>query len=485
MMTFFRMLAAVILASLASAQTPVIVISVDTLRADHLSSYGYRALTTPNIDAFAQHGTLFTDVNSQVPLTLPSHTVLFTSTYPFQNGIEENGQVVPGNVVTLASVLQSHGYKTAAFIGCNLLGRSAGLDRGFDDYDSPFGAASASAESPYSTRVRRDGALVIRAANQWLAAHRDQPVFVFIHLFDLHAPYKLRQIPGSALPFTAGYDAELHYVDQLLGRFTQNLMQTGWWQRSLIVLLADHGEGLGDHGETSHGYFAYESTVHVPLIVHWPEGQSNYLPRIDNPAGLIDVAPTVLDAIHIPAPQSFEGTSLMRFNGAPAHPIYSEAVYTRDEFGWAPIRALRLGQFKFIETPRAELYDLAKDPGERLNILRTNAAEVTTLRAELSKLLGRYKASGQTPAPETSPSTRRDLQSLGYLSGPRPNTALAAGPDPKDRLAEFQLYEKAFDAYYAHRLDAAIADFRRLLALDSSLTPVKQALAEAEKIPRR
>lgn len=476
------MLAALLFASAGAAQTPVIVISVDTLRADHLSSYGYRAMATPNIDAFARHGTLFTDVNSQIPLTLPSHTVVFTSTYPFQNGVEENGQVVPPNVVTLASVLQSHGYKTAAFIGCNLLAPSAGLNRGFDDYDSPFGASTAASESPYSTRVRRDGALVVRAANQWLAAHKDQPVFVFVHLFDLHAPYKLRQIPGSALPFTAGYDAELHYVDQLLGRFTQNLMQAGWWQRSLIVLLADHGESLGDHGETSHGYFAYESTVHVPLIVHWPEGTANYLTRVDGPAGLIDVAPTILDAVHIPAPASFEGTSLMKFNGVPAHPIYSEAVYTRDEFGWAPLRAVRLGRFKFIEAPKAELYDLAKDPRELSNILRTNAAEVTTLRTELNKLLARYQPNRPAPKTDASSSTRSDLQSLGYLSGPRPNAAAAAGPDPKDRLAEYRLYEKAFDAYYAHRLDAAIADFRRLLSLDPTLTPVKQALDEAERI---
>ena len=483
MMTL-RMLATLLIASLAGAQTPVILISVDTLRADHLSSYGYRAIATPNIDAFARHGTLFTEVNSQIPLTLPSHTVLFTSTYPFQNGIEENGQVVPPTAVTLASVLQSRGYKTAAFIGCNLLGRRAGLDRGFDDYDSPFGASAAASESPYSTRVRRDGALVLRAANQWLGAHKDQPVFVFIHLFDLHAPYKLRQIPGSALPFTAGYDAELRYVDQILGRFTQTLMQTGWWQRAIIVLLADHGEGLGDHGETSHGYFAYESTVHVPLIVHWPESESHDLPRVDNPAGLIDVAPTILDALHIPAPPSFQGTSLMKLNAAPAHPVYSEAVYTRDEFGWAPLRALRIGRFKFIEAPRAELYNLDKDPRELSNILRANAAEATTLRTELSKLLARYRSNGQPPKADISPSARSDLQSLGYLSGPRPDTSASGGADPKDRLAEFQLYEKAFDAYYAHRLDAAIADFRRLLARDPSLTPVKQALNEAERIRR-
>ncbi len=470
------------LCTAASAQTPVILISIDTLRADHLSAYGYRAISTPNIDAWAQHGTLFTEVNSQLPLTLPSHTALLTSTYPFQNGIEENGEVVPAEAVTLASVLQSHGYKTAAFIGSILLSRTAGLDRGFDDYDSPFGAPAAASESPYSTRVRRDGALVLRAANQWLTAHKGQPVFVFIHLFDLHAPYKLQQVPGSALPETAGYDAEIRYVDQLLGRFQQTLAQTGWWQRSLIVLLADHGESLGDHGETSHGYFAYQSTVHVPLIVHWPDGSPSYPARVAQPAGLIDVAPTILDALHVPAPPSFEGTSLMKFDESPAHPVYSEGVYARDQFGWASLRALRVGPFKFIDAPRAELYDLDKDPRELSNILRANSAQATTLRTEMAKLLTRYAPVGKSPKLDTSSATRAALESLGYLSGTPRNRPGSEGLDPKDRIAEYQLFEKSLDAFYARRLDAAIAGLRRVLAKDPQNHPAAQALAEYEKL---
>lgn len=465
----------------AAAQTPVIVISVDTLRADHLSAYGYRALSTPNIDAFAQHGTLFTEVNSQLPLTLPSHTSLFTSTYPFQNGIEENGEVVPASAVTLASVLESHGYKTAAFIGSSLLSRSAGLDRGFDDYDSPFGAAAATAGSPYSTRVRRDGALVLRAASQWLTVHKDQPVFVFIHLFDLHAPYKLQQVPGTALPEKSGYDAEIRYVDQILGRFQQTLAQSGWWQRSLIVLLADHGESLGDHGETSHGYFAYQSTLHVPLIIHWPESAPTYPSRATQPAGLIDVAPTILDALHLPTPPSFEGTSLTKFDDPPAHPVFSESVYARDQFGWAPLRTLRIGQFKFIDAPRTELYDLQKDPRELSNLLHSNAAEATTLRAELTKLLTRYAPVGRPPKLDTSSGTRSALESLGYLSGNQTPKLKSAAVDPKDRIAEYQLFEKSLDAFYAHRLAAAIAGLRRVLAQDPRNLPARQALAEYQR----
>jgi arylsulfatase A-like enzyme len=465
----------------AAAQTPVIVISIDTLRADRLSAYGNRSLSTPNIDAFAQHGTLFTNVNSQIPLTLPSHTSLFTSTYPFENGIEENGLVVPAGAVTLASVLESRGYKTAAFIGSSLLNRSAGLDRGFNDYDSPFGSPAAEAESPYSSRVRRDGALVLRAATQWLTAHQGQPVFVFIHLFDLHAPYKLHAVPTSALPEPMGYDAEIRYVDQILGRFNQTLAQTGWLQRSLIVLLSDHGESLGDHGESSHGYFAYQSTLHVPLMIHWPADSTNYPARSANAAGLIDVAPTILDALHLPAQPSFEGTSLMKFNeinAMPEHAVYSESVYARDEFHWAPLRTLRIGQWKFIDAPRAELYNLEKDPRELTNILRANSAEATTLRAELSKLLARHAANANPAKLDTSSETRKALESLGYLSGTQRGNPANEGPDPKDRIAEYQLFEKSLDAFYAHRLDAAIAGLRRVLAQDPGNLPAARALAE-------
>ncbi len=478
------LLAGFVCLTAAMAQTPVILISIDTLRADHLGAYGYRAIATPHIDAFAQHGTLFTDVDSQIPLTLPSHTSVLTSTYPFVNGVEENGEVVPASAVTLASVLHDHGYRTAAFIGSSILARTTGLDRGFDDYDSPFGSAAAETESPYSSRVRRDGALVLRAAGRWLGAHQGQPVFVFIHLFDLHAPYRLQPRADSALPETTGYDAELRHVDEILGRFAETLAKGGWWQRSLVVLLADHGESLGDHGETSHGYFAYESTLHVPVMIHWPADAPARPARSHVPGGLVDVAPTILDALHLPAPASFEGTSLMRFDQAAPHPVYSESLYPHDQFGWAPLRALRLGEWKFVQAPRTELYDLKKDPGERSNAIRANSAEGVTLRAELAKFMGRYRSA---PATKSDPSdqTRKTLESLGYLAGGAGAAGGEHGPDPKDRMAEYDLFEKALDAFYAHRLDTAIADLNRVVARDPANQPAARALAEYKKLRRR
>ncbi len=301
----------VLFSAACAAQTPVVVISIDTLRGDHIGPH------TPNIQSFASQGTLFSSAETHIPLTLPSHTALFTSTYPFANGVEENARSVPSGAVTLASVLRDRGYKTAAFIGSIFLERQLGLDKGFDTYDSPFDFRAFSKLSgamlfggkgftPYSVRERRPGALVLRAANQWLDAHRGQPVFVFVHLFDMHQPYR-----------APSYDAQLAEVDQLMGGFQQALKKGGWWDRSLVVFVSDHGEGLGDHGESDHGYFVYESTLHVPLIFHWPQGSGRLPARVESPVGLIDVAPSILDFLKIPLPAAFKGRSVLDGSSRP------------------------------------------------------------------------------------------------------------------------------------------------------------------------
>jgi choline-sulfatase len=469
----------------AGMRSSVILISIDTLRADHLSAYGYRRIRTPNIDSFADSGTLFTAASAQIPLTLPSHTSLFTSTYPFENRIEENEERVPSGAVTLASVLRSHGYKTAAFVGSSLLDRHLGLDQGFDFYDSPFNASTAAQQSPYSVRVRRDGALVVRSALQWLAANRGQPVFVFIHLFDLHTPYS---VSGGLWPETVGYDAQLERVDQLLGRLRQGLAEGGWWARSLTVLLSDHGESLGEHGESSHGYFVYQSTLWTALMIHWPEpaagkppASSGYPARVDEPAGLIDVAPTILDFLRIPAPSSFEGASLLaspsgKAGGARA--VYSESVYTRDNFHWAALRALRKGAFKYIDAPKPELYNIQLDPGEQSNLISKNPAEAAALHGELTRLLARDVSKRPASSRDVSAQTRKLLGSLGYLSGDSRPRLDNSGPDPKDRLPEYQLYEKALTYQYGGHPREAISVYRAILAKDPHNVPARGNLGE-------
>ncbi|MGA2742501.1 MAG: sulfatase-like hydrolase/transferase [Bryobacteraceae bacterium] len=461
---------------LAAEPNSVILISIDTLRADHLSAYGYRRIQTPNIDSFAQQGTLFTNVEAQVPLTLPSHTSLFTSTYPFENQIEENAERVPLGRVTLASVLQSHGYKTAAFIGSVFLESEMGLDQGFDDYDSPFHFEAFSpisgsmffggaGRNQYAVRDRRDGALVLGAARRWLAANSrgGQGVFVFAHLFDLHKPY-----------IRGGYDAELTYADRLLGAFKQYLIASGWWQRSLVVLLSDHGESLGDHGEDSHGYFIYESTLRVPLLVHWPDGAASRPASDERPGALMDVAPTVLDFLHIAAPPTFEGRSLLEGSGPRG--IYSESLYAYDGFGWAPLRSLREGGYKYIDAPSPELYNLAADPHERINLSAKDPSRAREFKTELRKLLASHAPKQPASPAAISPRTRALLASLGYLSGGPHHAAGAAMPDPKDRLAEYRLYELAQALLYDRHLEEAATTLRQILVRDPKNTLARRDL---------
>ena len=471
----------------APAQPSVILISIDTLRADHLSCYGYKKIRTPHLDSFAQGGTLFVHAEAQVPLTLPSHMSLFTSTYPFQNGVEENGFRVPAGAVTLASVLRSNGYQTAAFIGSDFLDKRYRLDQGFDEYDSPFGIETQGIVNPLKSTVRRDGALVIRAARQWLYAHcptppgSAPPAFAFIHLFDVHTPYA---IPADAARRRgiSRYDAEIEYVDQLLGRFQEDLKRTGWWDKSLVVVFGDHGEGLGDHQETDHGYYIYESTLRVPLIVHWPAGSPAYAPVHRVPVGLIDVAPTILSYLRVPTPASFVGASqisALKVGESPRpYPVYSQSTYARDAFGWAPLRALRVGKYKYIKAPKAELYDLDADPREQVNLIRRNSAMAAELQSQLAKLLTRYAPAERATPSGLSPETLAQLESLGYLAAEPRGKNADSGSDPKDRFAEFQAYENAYIAFLEGHTAAAIPMFQAILRTDPNNTLARFHLGE-------
>jgi arylsulfatase A-like enzyme len=461
-------------AAVNPARPPVILISIDTLRADHLSAYGYRKISTPNIDALIRGGTKFTNVECQTPLTLPSHTTLFTSQYPWETGIEENAQHVPAGIVTLASVLRSQGYQTAAFIGSVFLEKQMGLDQGFDVYDSPFDFEAFSpisgemvlggvSKSGYAARESRDGALVVAAAKRWFSTHRTQPAFVFLHLFDMHQPYSRPASAARELGISR-YDAQLLYVDRLIGLLRRSLEQGGLWDRSLVVLLSDHGESLGEHGEANHGYFIYQSTLWVPLLMHWPASAAKDSPVVDSAAGLIDVAPTILDFLHIPAPRTFHGRSLLREASVP-QAVYSESLQAHHSFGWASLRSLRLGSYKYIQAPRPELYDLGSDPGEQNNVLAKHQQEAQRLQAELKNLLARYPRAGALQA-GTSPQSDALLHSLGYLSGVSITQREDSGPDPKDQLAEFKQYTLASEAAAQGRPDRAVFILSTLIARD-------------------
>jgi len=438
----------------AQALTPVVLISVDTLRADHLGGYEASQKITPYIDSLAKGGTLFSQVSALVPLTLPSHSSLFASTYPFENGVEDNG--IPfGDGPTLATVLKSAGYRTAAFVGGFVLDRRFGLSRGFDVYDSPFDLHNKTTVD--AGDLKRPAAQVAAAGMRWLDQNSSSPFFLFLHFYDLHTPYDLPSDPRLRHG-EAGYGAELAYVDRVIGDFLAHLTDRGLLSRALIVFTSDHGEGLGEHGENAHGYFVYQSTLHVPLIVHWPKG-SKRIPkdRIDEPATLLDVAPTILDALGLPRSAGMRGRSLMAARGAGE--IYSESLYARNHFGCAALRTLRSGRYKYVDAPNPELYDLSSDPLESRDLYSTEQPKALAMRRRMMSLLANAPAAKPR---SPSPDTMKALRSLGYLSGSTAATRLASRIDPKDRIGDFELYGHALALASAGQLAESSALLEKL-----------------------
>ena len=490
-----------------SEPLPVILISVDTLRADRLSCYGYRGPATPHIDAMAQGGTVFAQVSAQVPLTLPSHVSLLTSTYPFANGVEDNGEQLQASAVTLATVLKRQGYRTAAFVGGFVLDKRFGLNQGFDVYDSPFDLRRQAGKDPGD--VKRPGEEVTRAAERWLEANSAAPFFVFAHLYDLHTPYELppgwraRLQPHATRKLD--YETELAYVDDVLGEFWDFLGRRNLLRRALIIFTSDHGESLGEHGEDTHGYFIYQSTLRVPLIIHWPERQpaahspqpsGSFAARVRSPRSVLDVAPTILHFAGIALPTEFQGRSLLGLlaskaddvaGGAEresaAEEIYSESLYAHRHFDTSPLRSLRVGAYKYIEEPRPELYDLWKDPGEARNLYVTRRSLALSLRERMLSLRSRFRseraaAGSATPSPETL----ERLRSLGYASVSSPRAASGeSGPDPKDRIGDYGNYGRALALASAGHLEESNAMLGQLLERDPKLLDVRLSLGLNEQ----
>jgi len=470
--------------STAETQAPssVILISVDTLRADRLSCYGYRKLRTLGIDTISQGGTLFWQANAQVPLTLPSHVSLLTSTYPFVNGIEDNGQQLGPNVVTLATILKSRGYATAAFVGGFVLDRRFGLNQGFDFYDSSFDLRRRAGGDPGD--IKRSGEKVVRFARQWLEENSARPFFVFLHLYDLHTPYTLP--PGLRRSQGPGYDAALSYVDQVLGNFWKYLAQRDLLKKTLVIFTSDHGEGLREHDESTHGYFIYQSTMWVPLIFRWPTGTGTYPARLDEPVSLLDVAPTVLQFLGLPQSPQFQGRSLLglmqRKAPAPEAEVYGESRYGHNHFGVSSLRSLRLGRYKYIEAPKPELYDLSRDPDETRNLYAADRSLALAYRERLGAVRSRFQPQQTAKPAALSPDVVAKLSSLGYVALSGSQSAPAeSGLDPKDRIAEYEQYGRAIVLASSGRVVESSELLKQLLKKDPGLTDVHISLGLSQQ----
>lgn len=450
-------------------QPPVILISIDTLRADRLSCYGNRKISTPNIDALAKSGTLFTEASAQVPLTLPSHVGLMTSTHPFANGIRDNGEQLGKQALTLAELLKAKGYRTAAFVGGFVLDRRFGLDQGFDLYDSPFDLDRHRGSDPGD--IKRPAEMVLGTASQWIEKNSAAPFFAFVHLYDMHSPYNAlhRRRYG-----TSGYEAELLYVDEQLGKFFNRLPRTVF-DAAVIVLTSDHGEGLGDHGESTHGYFIYQSTLHVPLIVRRQRGASAAPARRDDPASLIDVAPTLLDLCGLPIPTAMQGRSL-RDTASRPNQIYSESHYASQHFGCVVLRCLRVGRYKYIEAPKPELYDLAQDPGEAQNIYARDRLRASALVERMKRVVSQHSVPTQAANKALTSEAEAKLRSLGYLAGGG-SAVRGPGADPKDRIADFEQYGRALILAGSGSVIEANGILERLHAKYPEVTDLSMSMA--------
>ena len=444
----------------------VVLVTVDTLRADHIGIYG-GTVATPNFDRLAGEGVLVEQAVAHVPLTRPSHVALMSGLLPSVTGVRDN--VSPAripDVPLLAEVLKSQGFATAAFVSAVVVSRSSGLDRGFDHYSDEF---QASADDPrFLNTAQKPGDETVAEAIGWLeervgSSGSAPRLFLWLHLYDPHEPYEPPEPYASRYP-ESPYAGEVAWSDELIGRVDAALRRLGVDDETLFAVTSDHGEGLGDHDELLHGFFAYESTLRVPLIARGPGIVAGT--RFAPVAALVDLYPTVLDLVGIALPSDIglSGRSLASaFGGGaalPEVPVYAETLVPRLKFGWSELRVLRDGRFKFIQAPRPELYDVVTDPAELDNLIQQHRGRAGEMRDALAALLDRQRPivdSEAASTESTSPDLLEQLGALGYVGSVAASTA-TPGADPKDKIAEFRvanallreglskLYEKDFGA---------------------------------------
>ena len=450
----------------------VFLITIDTLRSDHVGCYGYARVQTPAMDQLAKRSIRFAQAFTPSPITNTSHASILTGLLPSSHGVSDFGVPLTADRFTLAELLEKRGYQTAAFIGSVILDSKTlapGLDRGFEFYDN-F-PEKTETKSRWG-RLERRGMEVVQRAETWLNAHRTGPHFVWVHLYDPHDPYEPPP-PYSEMYKDHLYDGEVAYADSALGHFLTYLKEQNWFEGALIVVVGDHGEGLGEHGEDTHGILLYDSTTHIPLIVKLPNEQEAGKVVVEQ-ARTIDLLPTILDLLGVPVPASLDGTSLKpTFLGieAPSRTVFGETDYPL-RFGWAPLRSVRRDGFKFIEAPRPELYDLRSDPREARNNYVPWDSTVQKLRKELAELIAKTPAAGRPSATAVAPGTIDELRALGYLgvadarsSTDVPEPSLL--PDPKDKVEEQNLLHVAMMASEDGQTAKARTALEKLLRLDN------------------
>jgi arylsulfatase A-like enzyme/Tfp pilus assembly protein PilF len=453
----------------------IILFTIDTLRADHLECYGYGKVKSPQINRLAKEGILFEQNIAQAPLTLPSHSSILTGTYPLYHGVRDNGGFyLDESHHTLAESLKNKGYATGAFVAAFVLDSRWGLDQGFDTYYDNFDLTKYKTVSLDSVQRRGD------EENQ-----SQQKFFAWIHLYDPHTPYDppepyKTEYKGSYLGL---YDGEIAYVDQLIGEFRDFMEKKNLLDKTLIILTADHGESLGEHKESAHGFFIYDSDIRVPLIIRFPEGKfAGHV--VSNQVKNIDIMPTVLHLLDEEIPESVQGESLLSLilenKAQDERSAYSETYWPRYHYGWSELRSLRKGRYKFIDAPRPELYDIVEDPGEVNNLVNKKASLGHEMKAELLALIEENAAEGiEDVGPrKIDNDSLVKLQALGYIGSFQTKVKGKEGKlaDPKDKIDLYNEIKLSQFLFAEKKMDEAEIKIKDVLTKDPSVLEARYIL---------
>jgi len=464
----------------------ILFITLDTTRADHLGCYGYNRVETPNIDMLAKTGILFKNAICQAPLTLPSHSSIFTGTYPFYHGVRDNGGFyIEPDKTTLAEVLKEHGMATSAFIGAFVLDSRWGLDQGIDYYYDNFDFTKYKMISLDS--VQREGGEVIKAFFEWFEENHQKKFFSWIHLYDPHTPYEPPEPYNtrySTRPWGL-YDGEIAYVDELIGKVLDKLSERDILEKTLIVIVGDHGESLGQHGENSHGFFIYDASISVPLIIHFPSSKLGGK-KISECVETIDIMPTLLHILGLPLPQEVQGKSLLPLimdeNPSQECFAYSESYYPRYHYGWSELKSLQNSRYKYILAPRPEFYDIINDPAERKNIYKQNVKIGEQFEQKLKSMLEKMSSEGiEEKVPQKlDEEAIEKLTALGYVGGFTSQSKLNKTGDlldPKDKIHLFNKIKMAEGNFAEGKLDVALERITEVIEEDPLIKEARRVRA--------
>ena len=452
--------------TLPPAHVPVILISIDTLRADHLPLYGYRGVETPNIDAIARDGIVFEQAWSHCPMTLPSHVSMLTGGLPTTHGVRNNlgFRYDAAKYPSISQRLRSAGYVTGGAVSAYVLRGETGLRDAFQWYDDAIDTSPGARFRDY----QRSGRTTTALAERWIDSVAGKPFFLFLHLYEPHVPYDPPEPFRSR--YANAYDGEIATADAIVGDLVSHLKQRNLYDDSIIVLTSDHGEGLGDHGESQHSILLYIETIHVPLVVKLPHARNGGT-RATRPAALSDIAPTIASLTGL-EPMRTDGVDL--FAAPPkSRAIYAETIYPYIQLGWSNLSAMMSGSLHYIQGPRPELYDFAADPHERIDSIADHRRDAAQLRQELAKF----------PPPATggaavSSEDAAKLAALGYVGSARQRPDPASLPNPRDMIGSLDAMRVAFQLASEHRYDEAIRRMNALLAENPRLVEVRVRLAE-------